>query len=60
VLSVPAENDLIRVVERINRHGIQASVFFEPDNNLGYTAACTEPLGSGSRKLFRKYPLWQP
>ena len=58
VLAVLSEKSLIDAVERINQLGIQTVVFFEPDNQLGYTAACTQPVTDQQRGIFRKYPLW--
>jgi len=34
--------------------------FFEPDNDHGLTAVCTENLRGPIRNLFRGFPLWQP
>jgi hypothetical protein len=58
VLAVPSEESLIDAVEQINQRGIQTVVFFEPDNQLGYSAACTQPVTEPQRGIFRKYPLW--
>jgi hypothetical protein len=58
VLAVPSEASLIYTVERINQCGIQTAVFFEPDDQLGYSAAFTQPVTEQQRGIFRKYPLW--
>lgn len=44
----------------LDMHGVKYKKFFEPDDNLGYTALCTEVLSGDKRKLFRKCNLWTP
>jgi len=60
VLSVPDERRLLEAVETVKYHGVKSAVFYEPDNELGHTASCTEPVQGEGRRLFKKYPLWQP
>jgi hypothetical protein len=38
---------------------VQCITFYEPDDGLGYTAACTEPITGLNRRLFRRIPLWR-
>ncbi len=58
VLRVATLADLQTAVEWANLAGIQLALFDEPDNGLGLTAACTEPLNAPFRRLFRNYSLW--
>jgi hypothetical protein len=59
VLSVPTERHLHAAVARIESAGIRSAVFYEPDDDLGYTAACTEPVSGPARRIFRRLQLWQ-
>jgi len=38
--------------------GISYALFYEPDNHLGYTAACTQPITGSMRSKFRKFRLF--
>ena len=59
VLSVTSEKQLQQVVEQVEFKGIRCAVFYEPDDHLGWTAACTEPITSTSRRVFQRLPLWR-
>jgi hypothetical protein len=59
IVHVESETQLLTAVERIGAQGIQFVVFHEPDDEMGYTAACTEPLSPIYRREFRGFPLWQ-
>lgn len=56
-LSVKNEEDLTIVSILLETNGIKFSMFYEPDNNYGYTALCTEPVEFGKYKIFSKYNL---
>ena len=58
VLSVPSERHLHEAVARIRFAGIECFVFFEPDDDMGYTAACTQPVQASYRRVFKRFPLW--
>jgi hypothetical protein len=59
VVHVASETQLLSAVERIGAQGIQFTVFHEPDDEMGYTAACTEPVSPVYRREFRNFPLWE-
>ena len=59
VLSVPSEKHLHAAVARIECIGLRCEIFYEPDNELGYTAVCTEPVSGPARRIFRRFQLWQ-
>lgn len=40
----------------LEQHDIEYSIFFEPDDAMGYTAIATEP--TINKKIFKKYKLW--
>ena len=58
VLRVPDEIELRLAVQQAEAVGIHFASFFEPDDDLGLTAACTAPLASQQRRFFRRYALW--
>jgi len=58
LLSVKDEEALLKTEEMLAQKGINFEIFWEPDDNMGFTALCTEPLMKESRKLFRKYQCW--
>ena len=58
MLSVPDEIELRLVIQQAEAIGIRCASFFEPDDDMGFTAACTEPVASHFRRFFRRYSLW--
>jgi hypothetical protein len=59
LLAVSSERDLQLIVEEVELTGVRWAVFREPDDNLGLTAACTEPISGSIRQVFRRLPLWE-
>lgn len=59
VLAVPNTVELQKAIERIQLAGIKIAVFCEPDDDLGITAACTEPIIGPARHLFKRFALWR-
>ena len=60
VIGIESETHLLATLERMSLRGIQFVVFHEPDDQMGFTAACTEPLTIAYTREFRKFPLWDP
>jgi hypothetical protein len=60
LLDVATEAHLLATFDEISIKGIQAVMFYEPDNHLGFTAICTEPLDRYFRHEFRAFQLWKP
>jgi len=58
LLQAKSEEKLVDIQEFLSEQNIVTSLFFEPDNNLGYTALATEPIYGDRRKLFKKFKLW--
>ena len=59
VLEVEDASHLARAVTKARAAGIDITVFFETDDDMGYTAAATGPISDKSvRKHFRDYSLW--
>ncbi len=59
MLAIPSQNHLLDAADELARAGIRHTLFFEPDFNFGYTAACTEPLADDLRRRLRRFKLWQ-
>lgn len=60
VLSVASRLHLLDQLSRIRISGIRYALFFEPDDDMGETSACTEPLTAEYRRVFRSLLLWTP
>ena len=58
VLNIPSAAHLHDAVALAELAGIRCAVFHEPDDGMGDTAACTEPISSRQRRAFRRYSLW--
>jgi hypothetical protein len=59
LLSVQSKRQLHDAVARAELAGIRCVVFSEPDDELGDTAACTEPVLASGRRVFRRFALWR-
>ncbi len=57
VFEVSDVGGLQKFCEVCGNSGIRYSLFYEPDNNLGYTAACTEPITGAIRSRLRRFQL---
>ncbi|MCQ3929143.1 MAG: hypothetical protein DPW16_01680 [Chloroflexi bacterium] len=58
VLGVANSGELQATIERVQLAEVRIALFYEPDHQLGLTAACTEPISGAFRRLFRRFPLW--
>jgi hypothetical protein len=58
VLSVASLAHLHDAIARAEHAGIRCVVFHEPDDGMGDTAACTEPITGDARRVFRRFALW--
>ena len=59
MLTVPDENALLALSQRIRAVGVRCERFNEADFDNEFTAFATEPINGGKRKLFAKLPLLQ-
>ncbi len=59
VVCIESETQLLSALEKIALRGVQFTLFHEPDDQMGFTAACTEPLNAIYRREFRDFPLWK-
>lgn len=60
LIGVPNENKLLRAQRYLESESIIHTVFFEPDDDMGFTAIATRAVNSEERKLFSKYQIWRP
>ena len=60
LLSAKDEDDLMIIARKIDRAGIDFHMFYEPDNNMGYSAICTRPIfNQRERSFFRSWDLYR-
>jgi hypothetical protein len=61
IILLPCKNEekLLNIHDLLDEKGIAHSLFFEPDDNMGYTAIATEPQYNGNRNFFKKFQLWE-
>lgn len=60
LFGIKSEQELSRAADMLTDNGIRHTMFYEPDNNAGYTALVTEPLQGERRKHMKRYQLLQP
>lgn len=58
LLGVDSEQELFRVLGRIQQAGIKHQAFYEPDVGDQLTAIATEPVYGSTRRFFKKYSLF--
>jgi hypothetical protein len=57
---VSRKEDLYQIASHLEANDIRFKLFYEPDDDMGETALCTEPITDPERrKLFRRYKLWR-
>jgi len=60
LLEAKNEAELLKVSDEIAQRGIKFRLFFEPDDNRGYTSLTTEPLYTNDqRAYFRKQRMYK-
>lgn len=60
LLSARDQEDLEDIAMRLDGKGIEFYMFYEPDNGMGYSAICTQPISDGNlRSFFRKWDLFR-
>lgn len=59
LLAVPDRAALEDVSERLAYRGIQLTTFWEPDDDLGWTALCTGAVDGPPPPCLRRLPLWK-
>lgn len=51
---------LLEVAQYLCKNGIKFHMFFEPDNQMGYSSITTEPVTLEQRQIFSQFKLWRP
>jgi hypothetical protein len=60
LLAAQDEDDLKDISCILDCAGIDHHMFFEPDNEMGYSAICTRPITTPrERALFRRWDLYR-
>jgi hypothetical protein len=62
LILLPAENEreLKSIARKIDCAGIDFHMFFEPDNDMGYSAICTRPIiTERERRFFSRWDLYR-
>jgi len=58
LFEVKNEEHLIKVNEYLKDRGLKTYMFFEPDDDMGYTSLATEPLHGEDRTIMSRFRLW--
>lgn len=58
LFEVKNEDHLIKVNEYLKGRGLKTYMFFEPDDDMGYTAIATEPLRGEDRTIMSRFRMW--
>ena len=59
LLSAKNEAEIRDIAQMLDMRGIDFYAFYEPDNNMGFSAICTRPITDKlERKFFRKWALY--
>lgn len=60
LLHADDEADLQSIARRLDEKGIDYYMFFEPDDGMGYSAICTQPMfANKERAIFSKWNLYK-
>lgn len=60
LLETKSENSLLRIADELKEQNIRFYLFFEPDDNRGFTSLTTEPLtDEKKRAYFSKHSLYR-
>ncbi|MNR71488.1 hypothetical protein D3C71_21140 [compost metagenome] len=59
VLEVPDREALMTAAGKLQKNGIEHTVFFEPDFGMGQSALASRPVSGKERHVFRRWPLWR-
>lgn len=59
LIAVETQEKLLKTADTLEKQGIKTVLFFEPDDNMGYSAFATEPIDENNRRPFRRFRLWK-
>lgn len=59
LISADNEDELHNIAHYLSNKGIMYEIFYEPDNDTGFTAIATQPLHGQQRKPLKRFKLLQ-
>lgn len=59
LFAIKNEQELFKTKDMLINNGIDYSMFYEPDFDMGYTAIATEPIHEADKRIFKRYRLWK-
>lgn len=59
LIGVDSQDHLVATADYLGMHGIEFEMFFEPDDNAGYTSIATRPIFGAERKPLSKFKLFK-
>jgi hypothetical protein len=59
LLAAADEEDLLNIRLRLQIAGIEHTMFFEPDWDMGHTSITTRPMRGRERNFFKKFKMWK-
>ena len=60
LLEAKSEDKLLNIAENLKQRDIRFQLFYEPDNDTGYSSLTTEPIfNSERRKYFSRFSLYK-
>lgn len=59
LLEARDQSFLIETSKFLDEHNIKHHMFWEPDNDLGYTSITTEPLNNEEKKKLSIFKMWR-
>jgi hypothetical protein len=58
-LQIRDKEHLLETSEYLKKKNIRHHMFFEPDNEMGYSSITTEPLDKDQSKAMSNFKLWR-
>lgn len=58
LVGVTSQTKLLDAFVYVQDSGVQCVLFYEPDDDLAYTAFCTEPITQSNRRIFKRFSTW--
>lgn len=58
LIGVPSKKALEKVIQKLKLNRIDASAFYESDDDMGLSAVATVPLNEEQREILQNYKLW--
>ena len=59
LIGVDDQEELLDIRDYLNFKGVQHHLFFEPDDDMGYSSQTTEPIEPSNRKIFQHFKLYK-